>query len=45
MFKTFVSFPSGHDSYKEITRRGTSYIQQKEGRLTALVASCVETAG
>jgi len=31
--------------YKEITRKGTFYIQQKEGRLTGLDASCVATAG
>jgi hypothetical protein len=30
--------------YKESRRKGTSYIQWKEGRLTRLVTSCVLTA-
>jgi hypothetical protein len=30
--------------YIESRRKGTSYIQIKEGRLTGLVTSCVETA-
>jgi len=28
--------------YKESRRKGTSYIQQNDGRLTELVTSCVE---
>jgi len=30
--------------YTESKRKGTSYVQQNEGRLTELVKSCVETA-
>jgi hypothetical protein len=31
-------------SYADARRKGTTYIQKKEGRLTGLVTSCVGTA-